>query len=122
MLGLPAVVAVVRIAAATTTVAGGAPVVAGTSFVDGEGATLHFPAVQGRDCGLGLSLVRHLDEAEATRPAGVAVGRYAGGRDGAISRECGLELGLARVEAEISYVNVQDVFFPLTAPSGVTSD
>jgi hypothetical protein len=101
--------AAVAAAAVATAAAAATTVVTGASLVDGKGAAVQVLAVQGADRGLGLGLVRHLDEAEAAGAAGVAVRRDAGAGDGAVSGERRFQGRLAGVKAEIANVNVQSV-------------
>src|SRR5438067_1113705 len=59
--------------AATTAAAATRALFARAGFVDGQGATVVLLAVECRDGGRRLVIVRHLDEAEPLAAAGVAV-------------------------------------------------
>src|SRR5262249_52147247 len=61
---------------------GAAAVLAGPGLVDGQRPTVEFGAVEGGD--RLLRTLGHLDEAEAARPAGLAVGRHLGPGHGAV--------------------------------------
>ena len=76
-------------------------------FVNGQGATGQFFAVQGSDGRLGFFRAGHFDEAEAARTTGVAVGCETGRRHGAISSKSRFELTFGRVEVEVTYIDVQ---------------
>ena len=81
--------AATRTATATRTTAAAATAAgAGTilRFIDAEGTTAHVEAVERLHGARGISL-RHFDEAEAARPAGLAVGREGNGLDGAVLGE-----------------------------------
>jgi len=56
--------------ASTTAAAGGL----GTGFIDIEGAPIQFSTIEGGDCTLGLGIIRHFDEGEPARAAGIAIG------------------------------------------------
>src|SRR5688572_24150988 len=115
--GLCVLEAVARTAAVTTTAAAvaaaavatatAATLFAGAGLVHRQGTALQFLAVHAANRGLRLGGVRHLDEAEASGTARVAVRGNARRRNGAKASECTFELALGRVEAQVTNVNVQ---------------
>jgi len=93
-------------AATATTTAAAAAIFAGTSFVDSKVTTVEILAVHARDGRLGLRVVGHFDEAEATGAPGVAIHNEGRRSDFAESLESGAESGLRRAEREIAYVKL----------------
>jgi len=99
---LAATVTTAATAVAATTAAAS---LTGLGLVDVEGATTEVAAVEGAD-GLASVLIGHLDEAEAARAAGLAVGRE-GDRDHlTVLREHLGDLRLSGVEREVTHINL----------------
>ena len=86
-----------------------------TGHVDGEGAAVELPAVEGFDCGVSAF---HLDETEAAGAAGIAVGDDADALDRAMLAEEVANLVLGRTEGEVPHVDLlhSAVAFLLGAP------
>src|SRR3972149_8233653 len=93
-------------AAAAAAAAAAATVALGSGFVDVQRATAELGAVDAADSRLGGGGVRHLDEGEAARAAGGAVGDDAGAIHLAVSRKDVAELLLGDVERTITNVNL----------------
>src|SRR6185503_17198496 len=72
-------------------------------------------------CGARLVVIRHLDETEAFRPPGRAIANDLGGFHGADAGEELLQLGLAGVVRQISYVNSHAQSFELLEAAAGTS-
>src|SRR5438128_2001970 len=82
----PAAAAATR-AAAVAPAAVAAAALRGLGDLDLDLATIDILTVEARDGLLGVLLARHLHEAEAPRPTGVAVGHHAGRFDAAVGSE-----------------------------------
>src|SRR3990172_2445198 len=96
-------------AAAAASPPAAATVTLGPGFVDVQRATAELGAVDAADSRLGGRGVRHLDEGEAARAAGVAVGDDADAIHLAVSRKDVAELLLGDVERTITNVNLSHV-------------
>src|SRR5262249_11303937 len=95
-----------------------ATLLARLGLVDGQGAAVDLRAVQRGD-GL-VAAAGHLDEAEAARAAGLAVGRHLGPRHLAKRLEELAEVLLRRLEGEVADVDVLAHRLPSRAPPAVT--
>ena len=83
------------------------PIRAGLSFVDLQGPALEFAAVQSADGLRRLVLVRHFDEAEASRLARRLVTDHRGFLDRSEGLEGLPEVGFRHVERKVANINVQ---------------
>src|SRR5262249_35282021 len=81
-----------------------APVLAGLGLVDSQGAAADLLAVEGAD--RLVAAVGHLDEAEAARTAGFAVGDDLGTGHGAVLREQLAQVVGGRLEGQVADVDV----------------
>src|SRR5438093_10627751 len=90
-------------AATTTPAASAAAARALTRLAGVQLAALQLVAIQLGDRPLGLARRAHLDEAEATRPSGGAIGDHGGGLAGPGLREERLEIRTRRVEGKIAH-------------------
>src|SRR5437899_10670428 len=90
-------------ASAAATPAASAAACALARLADVQLAALQLVAVQLGDRPLGLARRAHLDEAEAARPSGAAVGDHRGGLAGPGLREECLEVRARRVEGKIAH-------------------
>src|SRR5688572_6502475 len=99
--------ATARTTTATRTAAAAGAAGAILRFVDAQLAAAHREAVQGLDGLRGLGL-RHFDEAETTRTAGLTVRRQRHGLDRAVLREEVAHLGFGRRERQVSNINLHD--------------
>src|SRR5207247_8178031 len=99
-----AAAAVAAPAAAAGAAAGARPLLAGLGLVDLQGAALDLGAVQGGDGG--VAALAHLDEAEAARAAGVAVGRHLGAGHRAVVGEPAAEVVRGGGVGEVPHINV----------------
>ena len=97
---------VVSLPAAATTTAARSPVLARPCLVYGQGTTRDFSAVKGLDGRFGGGVVRHLDEAEASRLPSIPVGDYSCGLHFTVGCESALELFLGHLKRKVAYVNV----------------
>jgi len=101
-----AIPAVTPVAAATTaaaTTAAGRTIFAGTSDVDGQGATLEFLVVKHLDRLVGFFRAAHLDEGEATGFAGEFVQHHVyRGHDAGLGEEI-LQIVVHRLVGEVAY-------------------
>src|SRR5436190_16959556 len=93
-------------AAAAAATAAAAAILAGTSDVHLDGATVKALAVEGADGSLGLGLGAHLDEAEAAGAARLAIGDDGGALDRAMRGEGLAEARLGSAEGEIADVKL----------------
>src|SRR5262249_17725789 len=80
------------------------PFFTGTSFIDGEGATLPFLPIEGLDGSTGAFRCGHGHESEAARLAGHFVLHQVGRRDRTMRRKQILEIVLGSIEGEVSNV------------------
>jgi hypothetical protein len=90
-------------AATTAAAAAGARAILG--FIHAQRTAAHVESVQGAHRALGVRL-RHFDEAEAARPAGLAVGREGNGLDGAVLAKQFLDVLLRRSERQVAHVDL----------------
>jgi hypothetical protein len=74
----------------------------GTRFVHIQRPTVEIGAIQLRDGSLGCPRVRHFDECEAARLAGVPVGYEIHALHAAVSGECRMKIVLGRLITEVS--------------------
>src|SRR5438270_7113002 len=107
MTGLPAVIA------AATAAAAGATLGFRFGFIDRERASVQFAAAQRLDRAEPFGIVAHLDKAEASRLAGIAVGHDADATDVAILFEQRSYRIFGSVEAEITHKNIFQLVFLL---------
>src|ERR1700739_2139337 len=75
-------------------------------LVDPQRASTQLLAIQVLD-GARRVGARHLDEPEATRPAGVAVGDEAYGLDGAVLSEQLADLGVSGGERQVAHIDLR---------------
>ena len=110
VVSLPASAATTTTAATAATTATTAtrrsPVFARPCLVDGQGTTREFSAVKGLDGRFGGGVIRHLDEAEASRLSGIPVGDYSCRLHGTVRRESALKLFLSHLERKIAHIDV----------------
>ncbi len=92
-------------AISTTTAAAATRARALLRLVHAQRTTAEVVAVQGGHGALGIGL-RHLHEAEATRPAGLAIGRQRDRVDGAVLREQVTDVGLGGREGKVAHVDL----------------
>jgi hypothetical protein len=78
----------------------------GTGFVDNDGASAVLLAVHSRDGRVRLSVVGHLDEAEAAGATGLAIHDDLSGGDFTVGLEHRSEFGVVGAEREISDVQL----------------
>ena len=89
-------------------------------FVDGEGASLDFLAVEGADSRVGFGRVSHGDERKAAGAAGCAIHHEGDVRDFAMLFEKILEIVFSGLKREITYVQFHcdflEPYLPATEP------
>jgi hypothetical protein len=90
------------------------------SFVDGQGASLDFFAVEGADGGGGFGRVSHGDERKTAGAAGCAIHHKGDVRDFAVLFEKILEIVFSGLKGEITYVQFHcdflEPYLPATEP------
>src|SRR5210317_1911408 len=91
-------------ATATTTTAAASGLWLG--FIDAQCAAHEVLLVESVDCGVRFCLVRHVNEAEAFGVASEFVHDYAGRSNGPVFREEFLEVLIASLVRQVSYVDI----------------